>query len=97
MLLKKTIKSEVEVAFSKHAQPAWFRIVKYAVLVTTFYFFWREKAFWIGLAIVFVFGLMLHLWYRYKVIKHMAGQKVIVYGSMKNISQSMSTNSMTIK
>ncbi len=66
MSFKKTIKREIEVAFSKHAQPAWFRIVKYAVLVTTFYFFWREKAFWIGLAIVFVFGLMLHLWYRYK-------------------------------
>lgn len=48
MLLKKTIKREVEVAFSKHAQPAWFRIVKYAVLVTTFYFFWRKKHFGLG-------------------------------------------------
>ena len=60
------IKREIEVAFSKHAQPAWFRIVKYVVLLTAFYFFWREKLFWLTLLAVFVLGLPLHFWYRYK-------------------------------
>lgn len=66
MSFTKIIKREIEVAFSKHAQPVWFRIVKYVVLVSAFYFFWREKLFWIILLIVFVLGLVLHFWYRYK-------------------------------
>ncbi len=64
MALNKTVRREIEVAFSKHAQPAWFKVVKYTVLITAFYFFRREKAFWTILVIVFILGLILHFWYR---------------------------------
>jgi len=66
MSFSKKINREIEVAFSKHAQPVWFRVVKYVLLITTFYFFWRDKLFWIILLIVFVLGLVLYFWYRYK-------------------------------
>jgi len=66
MSFSKTLRREIEVAFSKHAQPAWFRLVKYTVLIIAFYFFRGEKVFWIILLIGFIFGLILHFWYRYK-------------------------------
>jgi hypothetical protein len=66
MSFNKIIKREVEVAFSKHAQPIWFRILKYILLGFFLYFFWRSKLFWIILLIVFVFGMILHFWYRHK-------------------------------
>lgn len=66
MSFSKIINREIEVAFSKHAQPVWFRIIKYVVLITALYFFWKEKLFWIILLIVFMLGLILHFWYRYK-------------------------------
>ena len=62
----KIMKREIEVAFSRHSQPIWFRILKYVLLIVTFYFFRQEKLFWIILLIVFVSGLALHLWYRYR-------------------------------
>jgi len=39
MPLSKTIKRELEVAFSKDAQPVWFRIVKYILLGSFVLFF----------------------------------------------------------
>jgi hypothetical protein len=33
------IKRELEVAFSKHSQPAWFRVLKYIVIGSVLYFF----------------------------------------------------------
>jgi hypothetical protein len=60
MSFNKTIQREIEVAFSKHAQPVWFRILKYVLLAITCYFFW------IILIVLFVASLCLHFWYRYK-------------------------------
>jgi len=60
------IKREFAVAFSKDAQPVWFRIIKYTLLGTFLYFFWGETLLWIILLVVFVLGLALHFWYRYK-------------------------------
>ncbi|MEP7264676.1 MAG: hypothetical protein ABI772_09260 [Bacteroidota bacterium] len=60
------LKREVEVAFSKHAQPIWLRILKYILLLSFIYFFHDSHSFWIILAIVLVMGLMLHFFYRYK-------------------------------
>lgn len=62
----KALQREFEVAFSKHAQPIWFRIVKYIVIGLFVYFFWNRAWFW---TVVFVFlglSLALHFWYRYK-------------------------------
>ena len=66
MAFSKTIKREIEVAFSKHSQPIWFRIFKYILLGCILYFFWGTKLLWIILFIMFVFGMSLHFWYRYK-------------------------------
>jgi len=66
MALGKTIKRELEVAFSKHSQPIWFRVLKYVLLGTILYFFWNTQLLWIILLIMFAFAMLLHFWYRYK-------------------------------
>jgi hypothetical protein len=66
MSFNKTIKREIEVAFSKHSQPIWFRILKYILLGCIIYFFWESKLLWIILLILFAFAMLLHFWYRYK-------------------------------
>lgn len=66
MTFSKTIKREMEVAFSKHSQPVGFRIIKYAVLTALVWFLWGTKLLWIILCILFVLSLSLHFWYRYK-------------------------------
>lgn len=60
------MKREIEVAFSKHSQPIWFRIVKYILLAVLVYALWGTNLFWIVLAILLVVSLSLHFWYRYK-------------------------------
>ena len=65
-MANKIIKREIEVAFSKHAQPVWFRVVKYVLLGIGLFFFWNKKTFWIILLIVVLVGIVLHLWFRYK-------------------------------
>jgi hypothetical protein len=65
-MLPKTLRREIEVAFSKHAQPIWFRITKYIVFISLFYFLWGSKWLWIIFLCIAVFGLTLHFWYRYK-------------------------------
>ena len=62
----KIIKRELEVAFSKDAQPVWFRIVKYILLGAMIYFLWGTKLLWVILLSVFVVGAVLHFWFRYK-------------------------------
>jgi len=66
MSFNKTIKREFEVAFSKHSQPVWFRIVKYILLSFVIYFFWGTQLLWIILLILFVLAMALHFWYRHK-------------------------------
>ena len=66
MPIPKIIQRELEVAFSKDAQPVWFRIVKYILLFTLFYFLWGTELLWIILLIIFVVGTTLHFWFRYK-------------------------------
>lgn len=66
MSFNKTIKREIEVAFSKHSQPAWFRVLKYILLGFLVYIFWGRKLLWIILLSLFAFAMFLHFWYRYK-------------------------------
>lgn len=66
MRFSKTIKREIEVAFSKNAQPIWFRILKYILLVCLIYFLWGTNLLWIILLSLFSLGMLLHFWYRYK-------------------------------
>ena len=62
MALNKTIKRELEVAFSKHSQPIWFRILKYILLGAIVFFFWGTKLLWIILLSTFAFAMLLHFW-----------------------------------
>lgn len=66
MSFKRTIKREIEVAFSKNVQPAWARILKYILLGVFVYFIWDSKYFWIILISIFTAAFLLHFWYRYK-------------------------------
>lgn len=66
MSFTKIIKREFEVAFSKDAQPIWFRIVKYILLSGLFYFLWGTKLLWVILLVLLVVGTVLHFWFRYK-------------------------------
>ncbi|MEJ0101576.1 MAG: hypothetical protein WDO19_03000 [Bacteroidota bacterium] len=66
MAFNKTIQREIEVAFSKQAQPLWFRVVKWIVTAGIIYFFWNSKWLWVILIILFVLSLSIHFWFRYK-------------------------------
>jgi hypothetical protein len=59
-------KRELEVAFSKNAQPIWFRLLKYTLIGLYIYFFWSSDFFWTILLVVLGLSLLLHFWYRYK-------------------------------
>ncbi len=66
MSIKKTIQRELEVAFSKHSQPVWFRILKYILLGIVIFLFWGTKLLWIILLLLLILSLSLHFWFRYK-------------------------------
>lgn len=66
MPFSEIIKREIEVAFSKHSQPVWFRIVKYIVLTVLIYFLWGTDTLWTVLLVLLILSLCLHFWYRYK-------------------------------
>jgi len=64
--MNKTIIHELQVAFSKHSQPVWFRITKYVLLGCIIYFFWGSRLLWIILLILLFISLLMHFWYRKK-------------------------------
>jgi hypothetical protein len=64
--MNKAVRREMEVAFSKEAQPIWFRILKYIVLATIIYFLWGSKWLWPVLGILTALAISLHFWYRHK-------------------------------
>lgn len=66
MKFSKTIKREIEVAFSKNSQPVWFRILKYILIGCLIYFLWGTNLLWIILLSMFCIGTLLHFWYRHK-------------------------------
>ncbi len=66
MGFRSAVKREFEVAFSKDAQPLWFRIFKYVVLAGILYVFWESDLLWIIFISISTFALCLHFWYRYK-------------------------------
>jgi len=66
MTFSKVFKRELEVAFSKHSQPVWFRVLKYIVIGCILYFFWGRNWLLTLFLVLFAFSLMLHFWYRYK-------------------------------
>ena len=79
MPFNKTIKREIEVAFSKRSQPVWFRVLKYIALTFIVYFFGEANYFGLFYSFCsffpccYIFGTGTKL---------MGGQKVMVCGSM---------------
>ena len=91
MALGKTIKRELEVAFSKHSQPIWFRVLKYILLGVILFFFWGTELLWIILLIT----LRLPCFYIFGTgIKHIAGQKVMAFGNMRKTEQTLSNKTV---
>jgi hypothetical protein len=66
MTVGTALKREARVAFSRRAQPVWFRVVKWVLLIALAATFWRSPVFWWGLLVAFVLALALHLVWRWK-------------------------------
>ena len=66
MTIGSVLKREARVALSKKAQPVWFRVVKWAVIVVLTVKYWRSAYFWWTVLILFVVALLLHLMWRAK-------------------------------
>ncbi len=65
-MIHPTLKREIEVAFSKNAQPIWFRIFKWTLFIGGMYLLWNtEYALWYFLAFLTA-GVTVHLLWRYK-------------------------------
>lgn len=62
------VRREFRVAFSKRAQPVWFRVIKWAMLIALTAMFWHEPVFWWSLLAASLSGFVLHLFYRWKTL-----------------------------
>jgi len=60
------IRRECQVAFSRRAQPVWFRIIKWVAILTGVVVFHERAAFWWCLASLAAAGTLLHFFYRWK-------------------------------
>jgi hypothetical protein len=62
----KTLKREVRVAISRRAQPVWFRVLKWVILVGVSVLLWRGSYFWLWMVAALVVGLTVHSIWRWK-------------------------------
>jgi hypothetical protein len=62
----KTLRREARVAFSRRAQPVWFRVVKWTVIVAVSVLLWRGPYFWFWILGGLGVGLTLHFIWRWK-------------------------------
>ncbi|MEO7412950.1 MAG: hypothetical protein ABIZ81_06300 [Opitutaceae bacterium] len=61
-----TVKREFAVALSKRAQPIWFRIAKWIVLIGVALVVWKTPYFWPCFGGMTALGLLVHFFYRWK-------------------------------
>jgi hypothetical protein len=66
MTVGRTLKREARVAFSKKAQPVWFRVVKWVVIVVLVVAYWHHPYFWWTVLGVLIVALGLHFVWRWK-------------------------------
>lgn len=66
MGMREFLRREMAVAFSKKAQPVWFRLIKWAVILFVAWNYWQAPYFGVCIAAAFLLGLALHLFWRYK-------------------------------
>ncbi len=64
--LTPAIRREFRVAFSRHAQPAWFRIIKWTCLFTGLVLFYDQSWFWRTVTALAITGTLIHFFYRWK-------------------------------
>jgi hypothetical protein len=62
--LAATWKREVRVALSRKAQPVWFRVLKWIVIVAAVVALWGSPHFWLWIFGALAVGLLLHLFWR---------------------------------
>jgi len=61
-----TIQRELQVAFSLRAQPWWFRLIKWSVLIIITARYRQRWWFRYGMGVAMIGGVALHLFYRWK-------------------------------
>jgi hypothetical protein len=66
MTIQRTLKREARVALSIRAQPVWFRILKWIVILVGGTWLWRTSYFWPVLTVAAVLAVGLHLMWRWK-------------------------------
>jgi hypothetical protein len=66
MTAGQVLKREMRVALSRRAQPVWFRIVKWAIVIAVSVRFWRHPNFWWWLLGAFALSLCVHFFWRWK-------------------------------
>jgi membrane-bound metal-dependent hydrolase YbcI (DUF457 family) len=66
MSLREAWRVEVAVATSRRAQPVWFRVVKWIVIIAALWYFRRSRYLWPGLGAAFALSIGLHLLWRVK-------------------------------
>ena len=64
--VRTVLKRELRVAFSRRAQPIWFRIVKWVILLVVGALLWRTPYFWVFIVSGFALGLTVHFIWRWK-------------------------------
>ncbi|MCU0783038.1 MAG: hypothetical protein MUF81_03130 [Verrucomicrobia bacterium] len=64
--IRAAILRELRVAFSRRAQPVWFRVVKWTCILVGAALIHDRRWFWWTLASLAAAGISLHLFYRWK-------------------------------
>ena len=66
MTAASSFRREMRVAFSRRAQPVWFRIVKWVIFIGLTVTLWRTPQFWWWLLGALVLGVTVHFIWRWK-------------------------------
>jgi hypothetical protein len=66
MSIKNAIRRELRVAFSRSAQPVWFRIAKWILAIGISMLLWTTPYFWLWILGALGLGLTVHLVWRWK-------------------------------
>jgi hypothetical protein len=60
------IRREIRVALSLKAQPVWFRVLKWGIVLPLMIWLWHTRWFWPVILALFMAGLALHFFFRWK-------------------------------
>jgi hypothetical protein len=66
MSVRSALGREARVALSRRAQPIWFRVVKWVLVLGLVARYWESSTFWMWMGVALVAALLLHLLWRTK-------------------------------